>query len=78
VSFDGASLAEARALRDRVAAHRPGVTWMEAIGLDRHSPVLGLERVRRGATLTALGLPGAHETLFDPISPCVRARAAAT
>ncbi|HEX9836835.1 MAG TPA: hypothetical protein VGB90_08280 [Alphaproteobacteria bacterium] len=78
VSFDGASLAEARALRDRVAAHRPGVTWMEAIGLDRHSPVLGVASVPRGTAPAPLAVGGVQETLFDPISPCVRARAAAT
>jgi hypothetical protein len=72
-AFDGVRPAEARALRDRAAAQRPGAVWLEAIGLDRHSPVIGLARLPRGAALRPLTIEGMQETLFEPISACARA-----
>lgn len=72
-AFENKSPAEAETLRSRVARQRPGAVWMEAIGLDKHSPILGLERVPRGARPAALGVDGVQETVFDPISPCARA-----
>jgi hypothetical protein len=76
VSFDGQPPAAAAALRQRVAGRRPGVTWLEAVGLDRHSPILGLARLPRGALPAALGIDGVQETVFDPISSCARAATA--
>jgi hypothetical protein len=71
-SFDGQPPAAAVALRARAAPLRPGVAWLEAIGLDKRSPILGLERIPRGAHPSALAIEGMQETVFDPISPCVR------
>jgi hypothetical protein len=78
VSFDGLAPAEARALRDHIAPARPRLTWMDAIGLDRHSPVLGLATVPRGTPPAPLAVAGIQETLFEPLTPCARARAAPT
>jgi hypothetical protein len=73
VSFDGLSPAEAGSLRDRIAPQRPGMAWLDAVGLDRHAPILGLARVPRGTAPVPLGIARACETLFDPLTPCVRA-----
>jgi hypothetical protein len=72
-SFDNATLADARALRAHVAVRRSDVTWMEVVGLDRHSPVLGLQRLPRGSKPAPLKVDGVQETVFEPISICVRA-----
>jgi hypothetical protein len=73
VSFDGATPEAAEALCARIASARPGVTWMHAIGLDKHSPILGLQRLPRGTVPAPLAVPGVHETMFEPISICARA-----
>jgi hypothetical protein len=66
-AFEDKSPAVAEALRARLAPLRPGVTWMTAIGLDKHSPILGLERLPRGAAPAPLNVDGVQETLFEPI-----------
>jgi len=42
VSFDHASERDAQAARDRVASTEPDVMWLPVIGLDRHTPMIGL------------------------------------
>jgi hypothetical protein len=74
-AFDGKSEAEARAVLGRARDRLPGMTWIEAVGLDRHSPVLGLRKVPHGAPVAALeDEAGLSETIFAPITPRRRAK----
>jgi len=74
VSFEGQQEAEAQAELARLRPHRPGMLWLEAVGLDRQSPFLGLNRVPRGSTPPPLPEASpARETLFAPRFPFARA-----
>ena len=48
VSFDGASPDEAAAARGAVAMSRPDMMWLPIIGLDRHTPIMGVRVLRDG------------------------------
>jgi hypothetical protein len=68
-AFDGMSDDAARAGRARVAAMREGVHWLDAVGLDRSAPVLGLRKVDRAWRPPPLAAgSGLTETLFEPIT----------
>jgi hypothetical protein len=72
-SFDGASEMGAREQLLRIRARLPGTVWLEAIGLDRHAPLLGLRKLPPGsrpAPLDAAG--GLRETIFAPLTPRLR------
>lgn len=72
-AFEGLSMDEAAEIQGRISAKRPGVTWMRSVGLDQHSPMLGLMRLRAGEAAPApLGEPKMQETIFSPISECGR------
>jgi hypothetical protein len=43
VSFDGASADEANAARAEVAIPHPDLMWLPIAGLDRHTPMIGLQ-----------------------------------
>lgn len=43
VSFDGMSEDEAQAAREVVARSEPDMMWLPAVGLDRHTPLIGLQ-----------------------------------
>jgi hypothetical protein len=73
-SFDGMAEDAARHLRDRVAPRLPGTIWLEAVGLDRHSPIVGLRRIAAAEPPAPLGdAGGMGETVFTPITLCLRA-----
>ena len=68
IAADGLDAEAARAAQARVARLRPGVTWLTSVGLDRHAPLLGLERLAGGARPAPLADPaGLTETIFAPI-----------
>jgi hypothetical protein len=70
-SFSGESESSARAGAARVALRRPGVIWIEAVGLDRDSPVVGLAKrdpAFRPPPIEDM-VPGFSETLFTPLRP---------
>jgi hypothetical protein len=72
---DGMDAAAAREAVARASAKLPGVQWLEAVGLDRHAPLLGLKkipRVERPAPLEAQA--GLVETVFEPITARFAAR----
>jgi len=46
VSFDGASPDEAAAARGAVATSQPDMMWLPVIGLDRHTPIMGVRVLR--------------------------------
>jgi hypothetical protein len=43
LSFDGMSLARADAARAAVARAQPEMIWLPVVGLDRHTPLIGLD-----------------------------------
>ena len=68
-SFDGASVDEASASRATLAASHPDMMWLTVIGLDRHTPAMGL-RVLRDATAVGAssGQARIQEAVYRPIS----------
>ncbi len=72
-AFDGLSEADASAHLARLRPRLPGTIWAEAIGLDRHAPILGLRKIGRGEPVAALADPALSETIFSPITPRFRA-----
>ena len=42
VAFDGISAADAEASRAELARSEPDIMWLPVIGLDRHTPLIGL------------------------------------
>jgi hypothetical protein len=69
-SFDGVSLEEANAARAALAGSHPDMMWLPVIGLDRHTPVIGL-RVLGDATAAAAlsrGPARSQEAVYRPIS----------
>lgn len=72
-AFEDLSADEAADIQARISSKRPGVTWMRSVGLDQHSPMLGLMRLGAGEALPVpLGEPKMQETIFSPISECRR------
>lgn len=69
-SFEGSDAAAARGLIPQLKAARPEAMWLEAAGLDRKSPVLGIWRLGASAADPAplSGIAGLRETVFSPIS----------
>ena len=72
ISFDGLSEADATAEAARLRPLRPDMLWLEAVGLDRHSPLLALARVASGAP-PAPAEARASETVFAPLFAFTRA-----
>jgi hypothetical protein len=70
VSFDGMSPDEAEGTRGAMAKSRPGMMWLPVVGLDRHTPVMGLralgETSATGASAT--GDPRVQQAIYRPIS----------
>jgi len=71
VSFDGMSLVDAAAARAATEKSLPEVMWLPIIGLDRHTPIIGLRPMSDIATYKVSGalLPAAaQEAIYRPIS----------
>jgi hypothetical protein len=78
ISFESQSEVEAAAEADRLRPLRPGLQWLEAVGLDRHSPRLALGRIARSAQPAPLPPESrARETIFEPLFAFARADASA-
>jgi hypothetical protein len=71
VSFDGMSDPEAQATRAAVAPSEPEIMWLPVVGLDRHTPLIGLRPLpgptpaRSSQQLIA---PGVQDAIYRPIS----------
>lgn len=64
-SFDGMSQAEAQ--------HLPQLVWLEAVGLDRRAPVIGLRKVAPSwRPVAPIAAPGLSATVFTPITARLR------
>ena len=70
VSFDGASPDEAAAARAAVATSQPDMMWLPVIGLDRHTPIMGVRVLRDGLPrqLFQGGPDYCQEATYRPIS----------
>ena len=71
VSFDGMSLDQASAARAVLAPSHPAMMWLPVIGLDRHTPLIGLHPLPDPAPAPTVGhdRPKAlQETIYRPIS----------
>lgn len=73
VSFEGLDAEAAAAARARVEAKVPGLRWMRSAGLDRHTPLFGYAVEAADAPPAPLGIPGAVDGLYRPISELVHA-----
>src|SRR6185436_4525441 len=71
IAFDGASTADAEAARAELARSESDVMWLPVVGLDRHTPLIGL-RVESDPEApdqsTAPIATGAQRTFYRPIS----------
>jgi hypothetical protein len=69
VSFDGMSLDEMNDARGAIAILLPDMRWLPVIGLDRHTPTIGL-RVRSDSTAASSpAVPaGVQQAVYWPIS----------
>jgi hypothetical protein len=71
LAFDGMSSADAEAARAGFAHSEPDAKWLPVIGLDRHTPVIGLCPRSDPETLDASEaqpVAGAQRTFYRPIS----------
>jgi hypothetical protein len=71
VSFDGMTAGQASAAQAEIATLHPGIMWLPVIGLDRHTPLIGLK------VLSDVHEPAQHalsdgiqEAIYRPLSPC--------
>jgi hypothetical protein len=70
VSFDGMSLDQANAERAALAPSQPGMMWLPVIGLDRHTPLIGLHALPAAAPAPAAGdnrANGLQTAIYRPI-----------
>jgi len=71
IAFDGISAADAEAVRAELARSEPDITWLPVIGLDRHTPLIGLraesdpEAPDQSAAPVATGV---QRTFYRPIT----------
>ena len=75
VSFDGMPADEVRDARPAMAQSHPDMTWLPVIGLDRHTPMIGV-RVLREPTVAgsvAGGQGRIQEAIYRPISDFITA-----
>jgi hypothetical protein len=78
VSFDGMDAERADAAQAAIARLRPGMMWLPVVGLDRHTPLIGLDVMSDGGErLQAAPGGGVQEAVYRPISDWHVADAAA-
>jgi hypothetical protein len=78
VSFEGMSAADADVARAAVARDEPAMMWLPVIGLDRHTPLIGLRPLDELSLAgDAAGERGVQRAVYRPISEYHRARAIA-
>ena len=66
VSFEGLGEAEAEDRRRRIDAARPGTIWQKSVGLDRHTPLLGVSV--EAEPVPGPAVEGMVEAFYRPIS----------
>jgi hypothetical protein len=71
VSFDGMGEAEAQAERTLIAKSEPDMMWLPVVGLDRHTPLIGLQPLSDPASFRASNqgrTARMQEALYRPLS----------
>jgi hypothetical protein len=72
IAFDGMSTDDADATRAGIASFEK-MMWLPVAGLDRHTPMIGLEPLSNSAAAPAAG-PPIQDAIYQPISPLYTAR----
>lgn len=67
-SFDGMSPDEAGAARAAIAQAQPEMIWLPVIGLDRHTPLIGLRTSRESEPAPTAQSGRFQEAVYRPIS----------
>jgi hypothetical protein len=76
VSFEGMSAEDANEVHALVCRAQPAMMWLPVIGLDRHTPMIGLRPLPELARADDdLDYPGLRRGIYRPISEYHRARA---
>jgi len=78
VSFDGMSAADAASARAATEKAVPGLMWLPIVGLDQHTPMIGLRPLPDVTNAKLCGVPlpaGVQEAVYTPISDFHRAKA---
>jgi len=75
VSFDGMTADEVKDARPAMAQSHPDMMWLPVIGLDRHTPMIGLRALRQPAATgqVAGGQGRVQEATYRPISDFITA-----
>jgi hypothetical protein len=71
VSFDGTTPVQADAARAAIAPSHASMLWLPVIGLDRHSPLIGLKPLPGLASLPPVSdmlAAGVQQAIYRPIS----------
>jgi hypothetical protein len=69
VSFDGSTAEKAAAARTTLLKSHPNMMWLPVIGLDRHTPLIGLQVEQRLPEGEPANVPdGVQQALYRPIS----------
>ena len=78
VSFDGLSVEKATEAQDALSKSQPDMMWLPVIGLDRHTPLIGLQVARAlTANEPTRDLDGVQQALYRTISRFTTTDAAA-
>jgi hypothetical protein len=77
ISFDGMDAKEARAAQAVIAPSLPGMMWLPVVGLDRHTPVIGLKVLHSGGGHAQEVPRGVQEAIYRPLSEQHKADTAA-
>ncbi len=69
VSFEGMNAEQASVAQAAVMRSRPGIMWLPVIGLDRHTPIIGLKvLLEADAGAQDARNEGVHEAVYRPLS----------
>jgi hypothetical protein len=77
VAFDGMNEEEANAARARIARAKPRMLWLPVAGLDRHTPMIGLQPLPDRAGSCSINHHPRYlmqEAIYRPISDCLYAQ----
>ena len=68
ISFDGMSANEANAERSAIASQEPDMIWLPVVGLDRHTPLIGLRPLPDPAPSRTRDNARIQDAIYRPIS----------
>ena len=75
IAFDRMTAGEAGAASETISRENSGVVWLPVAGLDRSTPLIGLERIGMGEFApTRIGPDTSEMAVYQPICELFRAR----